>query len=398
MRVFNSLGSNYGRGFALKNLFARSRSEDTKKLEAQLGQVFGGQAVLTYKGRDALELALRRSGLPEGSKVGINGFTCFVVYQAVINAGYQAVFIDVDDGRMDFGPQQLAQSVSAHPDMKAVIVQNSLGIPVDMNGIKEICQKQGMLIIEDLAHSVGATYADGSLVGTAGAFTMLSFSQDKPIDVVAGGAMIDRLHNVPEPVTLEQVSGKQRLVNRLYPLFTGWIRALYSIGIGKVLHTVLKSLKLMATPMSENIKGLHAMSPQAVASLQVVWPKWQDTIKHRQTVAAIYQQNLPKELAIFDSSFGTAAYLRFPLWVENRAQFIAFMKQNGIYVADTWYDAPVAPPRYMKQTSYQPDECPRAESLAKHIVNLPTHEQITPEIAQSICDTIKRWQQSQVQK
>ncbi len=127
--VFNSLGSNYSGRFMLKSAFGGGSRSDHKQLETMLGQYYHGEVTLTYKGREALELALQLSELPAGSPVGICGFTCYVVYRAIENAGYKPVFIDVAAGQMHFGLHELKMVHTDHPKLAAIIVQNTLGYP-----------------------------------------------------------------------------------------------------------------------------------------------------------------------------------------------------------------------------------------------------------------------------
>src|SRR5579864_7163573 len=131
INIFNSLGSNYDADFVWRSIFTPGTPGAFRKLRDTLADHFSGQVVLTYKGRQALELAIKNSGLPNGSAVGINGFTCYAVYQAVELAGFQPVVIDVDKGQLDFGLTQLKKASTKHKNLKAIIVQNSLGLPTD---------------------------------------------------------------------------------------------------------------------------------------------------------------------------------------------------------------------------------------------------------------------------
>ena len=387
MAVFNSLGSNYTNGFVWKSWLSLGSGKDVATAQAKLKQQFGGEATLTYKGRQALELALRKSGLPAGSRVGINGFTCYVVYQAVQNAGYEPVFIDVEPGTLHFGLRQL----QTHKDLKAIIVQNTLGLPADVPELEKHCQQQGIMIIEDLAHSLGAQYTDGREAGTVGDLTMLSFSQDKPLDVVAGGALIDRRVQPAAQAKLPLVSLLQRYKNRKYPFWTMLIRAGYGVGVGRYLHFGLKKMHLLATPMSDNLKGLSGMAPSTAKLLNGLLNQQTTELAHRQLIAKIYQQTLPASMQY--KTAGTPSYLRFPIQVADRAGLVAELKKHQIFIGDTWYDAPIAPKRYLAQTSYQTGQCPEAEKLAATIVNLPTHKHVTTEIAQDICAKIMQWSQ-----
>ena len=186
MTIFNSLGSNYNFGFVLKALF----SKGGKDLKAFLEKKYYGKATILYKGREAIELALK--DLPKTSFVAINGFTCFAVYGAIKKAGMQVEYLDIEKGDLNFSAKTLDQKLRNNPKIKAVIIQNTLGYPCDIENISKICKEKKIILIEDLAHSIGARYENGEEAGMIGDFVVLSFSQDKMIDSVSGGALIER--------------------------------------------------------------------------------------------------------------------------------------------------------------------------------------------------------------
>jgi dTDP-4-amino-4,6-dideoxygalactose transaminase len=141
MSIFNSLGSNYSFNYIFKNIFTLGTKSAHTKLEQVLSEYYKGTTTLTYKGREALELALIKSELPKGSSVGINGFTCYVVYEAVVDAGYKPIFIDVKPGSMHFGLNEIQKVHSYDKNLSAVIVQNTLGFPADMVEIETTAKK-----------------------------------------------------------------------------------------------------------------------------------------------------------------------------------------------------------------------------------------------------------------
>ena len=102
MNIFNSLGSNYDLKFVMEALFSKNDDTAFSGLKAYLENKYGGRAVLVYKGREAIELALTLLNLPKGTVVGINGFTCYAVYKAVINAGYGVEYIDIQKLNLNF--------------------------------------------------------------------------------------------------------------------------------------------------------------------------------------------------------------------------------------------------------------------------------------------------------
>ncbi len=389
MAIFNSLGSNYSRTFVLKSLFAFGSPKDTQTVREHLKSLFGGKVTLTYKGRQALELALRRSGLPAGSRVGINGFTCYVVYQAVKNAGLEPVMIDVAKDLLHFDADGLEQT----RNLKAVIIQNTFGLVVDIVAIEKVVKQNKLLLIEDLAHSFGAVYDDGREAGTVGDLVMLSFSQDKQQDVVAGGALIDRRQKAVRDNALPQASLWVRAKNRTYPFWSGLIRTGYSLGLGRYIHFVLKNLHLLATPMGDNKQGLASMSFGAARLLKNRLQNQASETLHRRHIAAVYQKELSKNLQY--AFVGEPSFVRFPVRVKNPARVITALKRREIYIGDTWYDAPIAPKKYMAHVQYESGQCPNVEKLVTEIVNLPTHKHVSPQQAKKICDIVNQTQKDE---
>ena len=108
--IFNSVGSNYNAQFALKTLFAGFGSHHRAALETHLTERYGGETHLFYKGREAIQATLVIAQLPENSKVLITGYTCFAVYQAVIDAGHEPVFVDIAEGEMNYSADTLKKS------------------------------------------------------------------------------------------------------------------------------------------------------------------------------------------------------------------------------------------------------------------------------------------------
>ena len=191
MNIFNSLGSNYNFKFVIKSLFTIGDTNNSKELTSFLEEKYSGSAMLFYKGREALSMALKIMHLPQGSEIAINGFTCVAVFNAIKVAGYNPVCLDLTKkGGVNFTPETLEKTIKNNKKIKAVIIQNTLGYPCDIEEIQSICKKNNLILVEDLAHCVGTKYLNGKEAGTMGDFVCLSFSQDKIIDAITGGALI----------------------------------------------------------------------------------------------------------------------------------------------------------------------------------------------------------------
>ena len=186
--IFNSLGSNYNLEFVLKSLFATNDENGRTTLTDFLDKKYKGKTILLYKGREAIKLALDILKFPKNSKVGIAGFTCYAVYKAVVDAGLLPEYLDVEEKTLNFSLDEVKQ----HKNLKVLIIQNTFGNPCNVVEIKKYCFENGIILIEDLAHSIGSIYQSNKEAGFYGDFIVLSFGQDKIIDAVSGGALIIR--------------------------------------------------------------------------------------------------------------------------------------------------------------------------------------------------------------
>jgi perosamine synthetase len=383
--IFNSLGSNYTFKFVIKSLFSVGDRKDGDLLKLFLADKYGGEVVLLYKNREALGLALSLLNLPRGSRVGINGFTCYVVYQAIKEEGLVPVYLDIEESNLNFSFNSLRKA----KDIKVLIVQNTLGNPCEMEKISSYCRKNGICLIEDLAHSVGIRYGDGKEAGTVGDFAVFSFSQDKIIDAVSGGALIIRnkkFKNLGNRFRFVDVEAAQRVKDRFYPLLTYLIRKTYFVGLGKLLHLFLKKLNFLSQPMGKKEKTSFHKLPDWYSKLVLYQlDQFGKVRNHRDSIAKIYSGMIEAGVRV-----PRGGSIRFPALVDNRAALIEFLKKRGVYVSDIWYDAPIAPKKYLKSTGYN-GQCPNSEEISKKILNLPTHINVSKRDAQKISVLVNKW-------
>lgn len=389
MSIFNSLGSNYTFSSAWQNLCASGGKETQEELVAYLQKRYGGQAILTYKGREALQLALAQ--LPSTQKgVAVNGYTCYAVYKAIVDSGKTVEYLDISEHSLHFSPATLAKAIAKYPDLQAVIIQNTLGYPCEIGEIAALCRAHGLILIEDLAHSIGTYYASGEEAGTVGDMVILSFSQDKVVDAVSGGALIVRNGAFKPQSRLPLSSGKQRK-DRWYPLLTVLIRSTHGLGVGKLLHSLCRTLHLLPQPLS-GASEAQELPGWYCAVIVREYMKLDQTLPHKQRIVRIYRETLDKDLQRISDpdTYQQATCLRFPVLVTKREELIEGLRKKQVYVSDIWYDAPVAPKKYAHLVEYH-GECPVAEKVAGEMINLPTHIHISAEQARELAEEINAW-------
>lgn len=383
MTIFNSLGSNYDLATALRTLVSFGNDATRETLIQYLSARYGGSVVLTYKGRDALRLAL--AALPRKGKVAVNGYTCLAVYEAITQSGHTPLYLDVAEGALDFSPHALAAALEKDHAIVAVIVQNTLGSPVDIASIERLCKEHQLPLIEDLAHSIGMHYEDGREAGTVGDFAALSFSQDKLVDAVSGGALIVRNDTYRTAITVPSTNLplSQQLKDRFYPILTWNVRMLYPLGLGKALHWLLKKFHLLSRPFDGSGRAPRMLPSWYCAVILREFYALGTTQAHRARIAHIYAAALSQWQP---KPFSLSSPIRFPLIVPDRTTFIAHLRTHEVHVSDIWYDAPVAPQKYLHRTNYA-GECPNAEKVSAGMLNLPLHRNVSGQQATHIAQT-----------
>lgn len=382
MNIFNSLGSNYNFSYVLKSLFNPGSAKDANALKQFLSEKYGGEVQLFYKGREALTAAIELLNLPNDSEIAINGFTCVAVFNAIRKAGLEPVCLDLErGGGLNFTAKTLERAVKTNKKIKAVVIQNTLGFPCEIEKIEQICKKHKLILIEDLAHCVGTKYSDGREAGTVGDFAVMSFSQDKIIDAVSGGALVVK-NSKGKTQSSKMKLKKQKLKDRLYPIFSFLIRKLYPVGLGKPLHFILKKMHMLSDIMSESFYDLYALPYWNAKMALGEFRNLDKQLDHRKKIAKIYLDLLPENIFMLNKaktsdSVILSANLRFPIFVKNRGQIIEKLKKSGIFLSDIWYKD-VAP------------ESTNAVEHSKIILNLPTHINVTEKDAIKVCEIINK--------
>ncbi|HTK39486.1 MAG TPA: DegT/DnrJ/EryC1/StrS family aminotransferase [Patescibacteria group bacterium] len=384
---FQALGSNYSLSWALRQLLILGSASDSKALTKALEKRFGGHAYLFSKGRDALSEAVRLSSEEGSSRIAINSMTCSVVVEAATALDAPIAYLDIEPHSAHFSSSQFEAALQAHADICAVVIQNTYGRMCNIRPIEKIAREHNVLIIEDLAHSIGQTYPDGREAGTVGDLVMLSFGRDKLLDVTNGGALIVRSPQLTrglQPAS-DYPSLLSQLRDRIYPILSVGVRRLYDMKLGQVLLGLMYRLKLAERSAEGGIHRNTTM-PHWKARLALERLENLDALNaHRREIMSVYESVFGDALV---SSGGT---IRAALSVSNRSATLDSLREHGYELSDTWYDTPIGPARKYKRLNYPEQDCPGAVALSRTIINLPTHDEITEVDAKTIAEIIQQY-------
>ena len=146
-------------------------------------------AVALSSGTAALHLAVKLAGVKPGDRVFCSDVTFGATVNPVKYEGGVPVFIDTEYDTWNMDPVALEKAFRMHRDVKVVVVAHLYGVPGKIDEIRDICERNGAIIVEDAAESLGATYK-GVQTGTFGRYNVISFNGNKIITGSSGGMFL----------------------------------------------------------------------------------------------------------------------------------------------------------------------------------------------------------------
>lgn len=167
-----------------------AEGEAVYRFESAFREHYGLQNVLAMcSGTAALHAALTLAGVGPGDEVISTPMTAEPTNTSVLYCGASVVWGDVDPASGNLDPASVRERITSKT--KAILCVHYAGYPVRLAELREIADEFGIKLIEDCAHSLGATY-DGAGIGTIGDFAIFSFQAIKHMTTVDGGMLAYR--------------------------------------------------------------------------------------------------------------------------------------------------------------------------------------------------------------
>lgn len=314
-------------------------------------------AVAFSNGTAALHASCYAAGVTQGDEVITTPITFAASANCVRYMGGEVVFADIDEDTYNLDPKEVEKKITSKT--KAIIPVDFTGQPVDIDAFMELGKKHNIVIIEDGAHSLGATYK-GCKVGATADMTMFSFHPVKPITTGEGGMIVTNNRTYYEKLRLFRGHG---ITQTDYAKEQGdWYYEMTDLGYNYRMTDIQAAL------------GISQMN------------RLDEFIEKRQELAHLYTEKInqlttlsaPKQLANTQSGWHLySTQLDENALGKTRKEVFEDLRNANIgvhvhYIPVYWHP-------YYQELGYKRGICPKAEKWYEHALTLPLHPQMNEE-------------------
>ena len=182
---------------AISSGFVSSVGRFVSEFETRFAEYVGAKyAVACASGTAALHIAMRLADIQPGDMVAVSDFTFMASSNAASYQFAELLLVDSDPESwcmdVDLLRKELERRKAAGEKLpKAIEIVHILGQPADVAAVVELAREYGIIVIEDAAEALGATWTSGPLasrhVGTVGDMGAFSFNGNKIMTTGGGG-------------------------------------------------------------------------------------------------------------------------------------------------------------------------------------------------------------------
>ncbi len=351
-----------------------------KALERTLADYTGRRHCISCaNGTDAISIALLAAGVGSGDAVFVPDFTFFSSGECPAMIGATPIFVDVRKDTYNISVDSLVAAIDkvvAEGQLKprAVVAVDLFGQPFDYEAVRAICDKHGMLLLEDAAQGFGGKYtcSDGSekIAGSLGDISTTSFFPAKPLGCYGdGGAIFTDDDNLATLCRSIAVHGK----DMEHPDDPNAKYNNIRLGMNSRLDTLQAGVLLAKFPA---FKGEELDKVNHVAA------------RYTEKFADVEGMRLP---LIGDGYYSSWAQytIQLPDGV-NRADVQKKMKEQGI-PTNIYYVKPMHKQGAFSGTRSAAADCPNTEQLCERVLCLPIHPYLEDEEVDFIVEQLKMY-------
>jgi len=327
-------------------------------------------AVAFSSGTAALHGACYAVGIGPGDEVITTPITFVASSNCVLYQGGRPVFADILMDTYNIDPEQIAEKITSRT--KAVIAVDFTGQPAEMDRIREIARKHGLVVIEDAAHSLGAEW-QGRKVGTVADMTMFSLHPLKHITTAEGGMIVTDNHEYYVKLQLFRSHGITKDQELLSRTDGPWYHEMLDLGYHYRMNDI------------QAVLGLSQLA------------KLDRFVARRREIAEFYNHELEGLGGIHRPYQHPQAWSSWHLYVirfelsqfkVGRKEIFEALRAENIGV--NVHYIPVYRQPYYQSIGYLQEVCPNAEQFYETAITLPLFPKMTDTDAEDVMKAVRK--------
>jgi dTDP-4-amino-4,6-dideoxygalactose transaminase len=318
----------------------------------------------------ALHLSMVVSGLGPGDEVITTPMTFCATANSILHTGARPVFVDVDRQTGNIDPERIKSAIT--PRTKAVLPVHYAGRPARMDVIEAVARENGLLIIEDAAHALEASF-HGRKIGTIGDLTCFSFYVTKNVVTAEGGMVTTNNAEFAAKIKMYGLHGMSK---------DAWKR--FSDEGYRHYEVIFPGFKYNMTDLQAAL-GIHQLAriTQGASRRQAIWTRYDEAFA-----------DLPlTRPAPVEADTVHARHL-YTVLVDPEALGKARDQVLGELIAQqigtgVHYTALHLHPYYRETFGYQRGDYPNAEYIGDRTLSLPLSAKLTDADVADVIDAVR---------
>lgn len=342
-----------------------------EEAEKKLCEITGAKhAVLVSNGTAALHATMFAAGIGNGDEVITTPITFAASANCALYCGGKPVFADINLDTYNIDPASIEKKITSRT--KAVVAVDFTGQSVEVEKIREICDKNSLMFIEDAAHSLGTKY-NGKPIGSLADMTEFSFHPVKTCTAGEGGAITTDDDELYKKLILFRTHGITRNSEWMMKNDGDWYYQQIELGYNyrmtdmqaALLSSQLDKLEMFAARRKELVKRYDSEFHK-IPELTV-----QKEINESDTVRHLYIIQLNVEMLNC-----------------GRKEIFDALTAEGVGVNVHYIPTYTFP--YYQGLGYKMGSCPNAERLYERIISIPLYYSLSDEQQDKVIYAIKK--------
>ena len=326
------------------------------------------KCLLTTSCTHATELAALLADIRPGDEVIMPAYTFVSTADAFVLRGAVPVFVDIRPDTMNIDEKLIEAAIT--DKTRAIVPVHYAGVACEMDTIMDIAARHGLLVIEDAAQGILATYK-GKALGAIGDFGCYSFHETKNYSMGEGGALLIRDAKYVEDAEIIREKGTNRS-----KFYRGQIDKYTWVNYGS-----------SYLPSDMNAAYLYAQLEQADEINQArlaCWNRYYERLTPLKEAGKLELPVVPEGCVHNAHMF----YVKVKDITE-RTEFISFLAENGVHSVFHYIPLHTAPAGQKFGRFHGEDRYTTAES--ERLARLPMYYGLSLEQVDYICDVIYRF-------